>query len=394
MNGLKCVFIRGLRVFGKKKILVLENRYLAKACSREMKKQGVDAFCGVLKFPDTLNLIAEKRPDAVLSINFHPQLAHVLRQLKIPYIAWCVDTVGNDRVFELCAQNRCSCYVFSYDANDCSRFKEAGFANVRHLCLAPDPDVFRLCDGPRRQEIDVGFVGSSLFGEAEYFKNFLKNLFFVTKRVDAPDVNTIAGEVFETVRSAPWRYNPKDLLDLVLPRAGTALAMPEGMRFGDVLTLVDKTFSAVVRQRFLADIQDKCGLRVWGDDGWDNVLGPGVCAGRVDYPDGLCPVYRNCRINLHFSKFSQSGCVPLRVLEIAASGGFVLASKTDMICREFVPGVEIEVFENSDDLADKVRYYLAHPEKREEIALNGYNKVRACADLGQRMRDILSTVFG
>ena len=43
----------------------------------------------------------------------------------------------------------------------------------------------------------------------------------------------------------------------------------------------------------------------------------------------------------------------------------------------FTIGVDLEAYFSMDELVDKCAYYLAHDEKRKQIAKNGYDKVPA-----------------
>ena len=63
--------------------------------------------------------------------------------------------------------------------------------------------------------------------------------------------------------------------------------------------------------------------------------------------------------------------VNLRIFEALAAGCFLLTDHCPEIAELFSVGEELETFRSSDELADKVRYYLAHDEERERIARTG-----------------------
>ena len=66
------------------------------------------------------------------------------------------------------------------------------------------------------------------------------------------------------------------------------------------------------------------------------------------------------------------------------------------MCEEvaelFEVGVEIEVFRNATELKEKVAYYLAHPEEREEIAKRGHAKFMQKYTWKLRVNDLLQRV--
>lgn len=66
--------------------------------------------------------------------------------------------------------------------------------------------------------------------------------------------------------------------------------------------------------------------------------------------------------------------INLRIFEALAAGAFLLTDYCDELTELFVVGEEIEVFRSSDELVEKVDYYLANPEKRMEIAGRGHQK--------------------
>ena len=59
----------------------------------------------------------------------------------------------------------------------------------------------------------------------------------------------------------------------------------------------------------------------------------------------------------------------------------------DNLAQNFVLGKEIETFVDRKELVDKIRYYLAHPQKREEIALAGQQRCLADHSMSKRLID-------
>ncbi|MBP9686330.1 MAG: glycosyltransferase [Candidatus Doudnabacteria bacterium] len=64
-----------------------------------------------------------------------------------------------------------------------------------------------------------------------------------------------------------------------------------------------------------------------------------------------------------------------RTFEIPACGSMLLTNAADNLEEYFMPGKEIAVFENVDDLVEKCQYFLTHPEERLAIARAGYERV-------------------
>lgn len=66
--------------------------------------------------------------------------------------------------------------------------------------------------------------------------------------------------------------------------------------------------------------------------------------------------------------------IKARTFEIPGSGGFLLSQDAGNLEEYFVPEKEIAVFTDTDDLLDKIKYYLEHDEKREAIRQAGYQR--------------------
>jgi spore maturation protein CgeB len=72
---------------------------------------------------------------------------------------------------------------------------------------------------------------------------------------------------------------------------------------------------------------------------------------------------------------TQKKCIKGRVFEVPAAGGFLLTGESDdSIAEYYVPGKEIAVYKDENELVEKVKYYLSHEEVRKAIAHAGFNR--------------------
>ncbi len=65
----------------------------------------------------------------------------------------------------------------------------------------------------------------------------------------------------------------------------------------------------------------------------------------------------------------------MRLFEVAACGVFSLITRTEEVQALFQEGENMICFGDADELLDKVRYYLSHPDERRRIAEQAYNHV-------------------
>ncbi len=63
-----------------------------------------------------------------------------------------------------------------------------------------------------------------------------------------------------------------------------------------------------------------------------------------------------------------------RPFEIAACGGFCISGYADDFETYYQENEEMVFYRSTDDLIEKIRHYLAHPEERERIAKAGYER--------------------
>lgn len=78
-----------------------------------------------------------------------------------------------------------------------------------------------------------------------------------------------------------------------------------------------------------------------------------------------------------------------RTYTIPASGGFMLHERNDEVLSLYEEGAEIECFDCAEELANKIDYYLAHPEERAKIAHAGHIRCVPAYSYDRRMADLL-----
>jgi spore maturation protein CgeB len=95
----------------------------------------------------------------------------------------------------------------------------------------------------------------------------------------------------------------------------------------------------------------------------------------------MVQMYSRSKINIGFSSCGETHKtgerilqVRLRDFEVPMSGGFYMVEYMPEIEEFFKVGKEIVCYDDSKDLADKIKFYLAHDAERESVRKAGYER--------------------
>jgi spore maturation protein CgeB len=80
----------------------------------------------------------------------------------------------------------------------------------------------------------------------------------------------------------------------------------------------------------------------------------------------------------------------MRVFDVLACGGFVLAERSEALAELFEIGVEVDCYANADELEAKVELYLREPERARAIAVRGREAVQRRHTVAARVRHMLA----
>jgi hypothetical protein len=89
------------------------------------------------------------------------------------------------------------------------------------------------------------------------------------------------------------------------------------------------------------------------------------------YREDHARVVSESKINLNFTEGGASD----RVYKVMAAGGFLLTQPWPLMEKDFVVGQDLDVFNNEQELKDKIVYWLQHPEERDAVAKRGRQTV-------------------
>jgi spore maturation protein CgeB len=102
-------------------------------------------------------------------------------------------------------------------------------------------------------------------------------------------------------------------------------------------------------------------------------------------------VMRAAKVALNTNHFAELGGVNKRTFELGGIGAFQLTDGP-RIAEIFEPDVECAVFHGPGELVEKVRYYLARPDERAEIARRGLLRAFRSHTYHHRLNEIFDQV--
>lgn len=111
---------------------------------------------------------------------------------------------------------------------------------------------------------------------------------------------------------------------------------------------------------------------------------------RKIWGDDLLRLYHGAKVVLNVSSWppERSG-LNLRVVDIPATGAFLLTDDSEDLRNLLVPGEEVGTFTTPEDFRQKLCWYLGHDAEREAVARRGCDKVNALETYAEKMRKVM-----
>ena len=114
------------------RIIVFEHPVVAQDCVDALVNLGF--LVSYMPIKENVMRIMTDRPDYVFTINFNQYVSEACELLKIPYLAWVIDTPCYS-VYDKAINNSCS-FTFMYDVAVAQRLRDQGVKQVYHLPVA------------------------------------------------------------------------------------------------------------------------------------------------------------------------------------------------------------------------------------------------------------------
>lgn len=321
--------------------------------------------------------------DCLFSINYFPELSNLCYRYDLKYISWGYDCPFNVRNIEQTLGNPCN-YVFCFDRIQAETYQKQGFDTVYHLPLGINVSRYKKINPSAAQRkkyaAQISFIGSLYEGQYpalkeicdSYTKGYLDAVINSQQQLyGAYILNDVVDDSF--VQSMNQHFKELD--------ADTKFQLDKP----GLVHILDQETSRRERLVLLNLLGKRFDTAMYSYQDYPMLQGV-QCRGTVNYFDEMPYVFACSKINLNISvKGIQSG-MPLRTLDVMASGGFLLSNYQQELVEYFSYGEDMVVYESMEDAVEKCYYYLENEELRHQIADNGRKRVFAEHNLVDKIK--------
>jgi spore maturation protein CgeB len=320
--------------------------------------------------------------DLVLSVNFSPIVSGVCENAGIRYLSWIYDSPVHIRNMEP-MKNSCN-DIYVFDRGMAEEYRKMGIA-AKHMPLAVDTEVFAaaLQSGTDEYRAQVALLGNLYQTEYNY----------MTAPLEQYEKGYLEGIISAQSKVYGGYLIPELLTDELLARMNRQYSRvaTDGFQMGRRELEFLLAGEVTGRERYMAAalLSNHFDFALYStckDERLANVR----MHDYVDYYSVMPKVFAASLVNLNISLRTIRTGIPLRIIDILGCGGFVISNFQEEIAEYFVPGQDLEIYENLEDLFAKTKFYLEHDDVRRKIAQNGFEKVRRDFTFQDRLSRMIS----
>lgn len=339
-----------------------------------------------------IQIIAKDSYTFVFSFNYFPVIALACKSSGVKYVSWTYDSpfiqlYSNTIFFD-------TNYAFIFDHYVYQELREKGINTVYYLPMAAPVeryDSYLLSEEIHsRYDTQVSFVGSTYSEKENQFYERLKGIgsytmgyldgiiqaqkklygcFFLERMLTPQIVEELehicpVGKTQDGFETPEWVY-----AQYFLARKVTSLERQE------ILKMLSESFEVSLYTNEETPYLHKL----------KNL-------GNAEFYKEAPLIYKCSQINLNITLRSIVTGIPLRAMDIMGCGGFLISNYQEDFLQFFEPNIDFVYYEDYEDLNNKVAYYLKHDKERQEIANQGYFKVKQYHTYKNRVSTILETI--
>lgn len=331
----------------------------------------------------------------VFSINFFPSVSDVCNIWGIPYLCLIVDSPVLE-LFSTSLANPCN-KVFLFDRQLYNDFHHINPDGIFHIPLATNvrdnyaTAAMASAADRARFSSDISFIGSL------YSEKCLYNQITLPEKMRGYVDGLIEAQLLVYGYNFIEECVTPELIEAFCKVRPELINFPDSMKVDTKAVIAQHIISVKVaeqeRLRYLKVLSEHFNVDLYtGSDTSSMPLihNRGFAKTNTEMPI----IFHQSKINLNLTAKSIRSGLSLRIFDVLGCEGFLITNYQAELPEHFNIGEDLEAYTSLDDLMGKCEYYLSHDKERQEIAHNGFEKVKKYHTYDIRLTQMLEIAFG
>lgn len=331
----------------------------------------------------------------IFSINFFPSVSDVCNIWGIPYLCLIVDSPVLE-LFSTSLANPCN-KVFLFDRQLYNDFHHINPDGIFHIPLATNvrdnyaTATMASAADRARFSSDISFIGSL------YSEKCLYNQITLPEKMRGYVDGLIEAQLLVYGYNFIEECVTPELIEAFCKVRPELINFPDSMKVDTKAVIAQHIISVKVaeqeRLRYLKALSERFNVDLYtGSDTSSMPLihNRGFAKTNTEMPI----IFHQSKINLNLTAKSIRSGLSLRIFDVLGCEGFLITNYQAELPEHFNIGEDLEAYTSLDDLMGKCEYYLSHDKDRQEIAHNGFEKVKKYHTYDIRLTQMLEIAFG
>lgn len=331
----------------------------------------------------------------IFSINFFPSVSDVCNIWGIPYLCLIVDSPVLE-LFSTSLANPCN-KVFLFDRQLYNDFHHINPDGIFHIPLATNvrdnyaTATMASAADRARFSSDISFIGSL------YSEKCLYNQITLPEKMRGYVDGLIEAQLLVYGYNFIEECVTPELIEAFCKVRPELINFPDSMKVDTKAVIAQHIISVKVaeqeRLRYLKALSEHFNVDLYtGSDTYSMPLihNRGFAKTNTEMPI----IFHQSKINLNLTAKSIRSGLSLRIFDVLGCEGFLITNYQAELSEHFNIGEDLEAYTSLDDLMGKCEYYLSHDKDRQEIAHNGFEKVKKYHTYDIRLTQMLEIAFG
>lgn len=331
----------------------------------------------------------------IFSINFFPSVSDVCNIWGIPYLCLIVDSPVLE-LFSNSLANPCN-KVFLFDRQLYNDFHHINPDGIFHIPLATNvrdnyaTATMASAADRARFSSDISFIGSL------YSEKCLYNQITLPEKMRGYVDGLIEAQLLVYGYNFIEECVTPELIEAFCKVRPELINFPDSMKVDTKAVIAQHIISVKVaeqeRLRYLKALSEHFNVDLYtGSDTYSMPLihNRGFAKTNTEMPI----IFHQSKINLNLTAKSIRSGLSLRIFDVLGCEGFLITNYQAELPEHFNIGEDLEAYTSLDDLMGKCEYYLSHDKDRQEIAHNGFEKVKKYHTYDIRLTQMLEIAFG